>query len=104
MTQVKLDKPRNLKLGFKALMTIEKELHQPLGKVDFKNITFEQIAIIAHGALIHEDSKLTFDKVVDILDNCTQEQIEDVINKIGDEMGGSFGKNPQRAELTKVAK
>ena len=43
MTQVKLDKPRNLKLGFKAMMTIEKELHQPLGKVDFKNITFEQM-------------------------------------------------------------
>jgi hypothetical protein len=49
MTQVKLDKPRNLKLGFKALMTIEKGLRQPLGKVDFKNITFEQIAIIADG-------------------------------------------------------
>lgn len=51
MTPVILDKPRNLKLGFRALMTIEKTLHQPLGKVDFANITFEQIAAIAYGAL-----------------------------------------------------
>jgi hypothetical protein len=104
MTQVKLDKPRNLKLGFKAMMTIEKELHQPLGKVDFKNITFEQIAIIAYGALTHEDRKLTLERVVDILDDCTEEQVTELMTKIGDEMGESFGKNPQRAELAKVAK
>jgi hypothetical protein len=104
MTQVILDKPRNLKLGFKAMMTIEKELHQPLGKVDFKNITFEQIAVIAYGALVHEDKKLTFEKLVDILDECTEEQVTDLMNKIGEEMGESFGKNPQRAELGKIVK
>jgi hypothetical protein len=104
MTQVKLDKNRHLKLGFKAMMVIEKQLHQPLGKVDFANITFEQIAAIAYGALIHEDGDLTFEKLVDILDGLAQTQIEELMTKIGEEMEDSFGKNPQRAELAKVAK
>jgi hypothetical protein len=104
MTRVELDKPRNLKLGFKAMMIIEKQLHQPLAKLDFQNITFEQIAAIAYGALSHEDNSLTFDRVVEILDECTQEKVEELMNSIGDEMGESFGKNPQRAELEKVAK
>lgn len=104
MTTVTLDKTRHLKLGFKAMMTIERELHRPLGKVDFKNITFEQIAVIAYGALIHEDGQLTFGTLVDILDGLTQPQIEDLMNRIGEEMEESFGKNQQRAELEKVAK
>lgn len=104
MTAVQLDKPRTLKLGFKAMMLIEKQLHTPLAKFDFQNITFEQIAAIAYGALSFEDKTLTFDRVVDILDGCTQEQIEELMNKIGDEMEESFGKNARRAELAKVAK
>lgn len=103
MTPVILDKPRNLKLGFRALMTIEKTLHQPLGKVDFANITFEQIAAIAYGALSWEDKALTFDGIVDILDGCTQTQIEALVEAIGAEMAESFGKNADRAELEKVA-
>lgn len=103
MTSVILDKPRNLKLGFRALMTIEKTLRQPLGKVDFANITFEQIAAIAYGALSWEDRTLTFDGIVDILDGCTQEQIEALVEAIGTEMAESFGKNTDRAELEKVA-
>jgi hypothetical protein len=104
MTTVTLDKTRHLKLGFKAMMTIEKELHQPLAKVDFQNITFEQIAAIAYGALIHEDKQLTFDEILDILDSLDQDRITELMNKIGEEMEESFGKNQQRAELTKVLK
>ena len=104
MTQVILDKPRYLKFGFKAMMLIEKQLGKPLAKIDFTDVTFEQIAIMAYGGLSHEDKTLTLDKIVDLLDGLSEADFENFMTKMGEEMGESFGKNQQRAELDKVVK
>lgn len=63
---IELDKKRTLKFGIKAFLTIEKTLGVPMDKVDFN--MQESIFVLILGGLIHEDKKLTLDKVIDLVD------------------------------------
>lgn len=67
-TPIELDKTRNFRYGMKAISYIEKKLKSPIGKLDLENLTMEDAAVVICAGLVHEDAKLTPDRVMDLID------------------------------------
>lgn len=65
---IELDKVRNLRMGFRASSIIEKSFNKPMAKINFEELTIEEISTIIYAGLVHEDNSLTVDKVIDLLD------------------------------------
>lgn len=87
---IELDKARNLRFGYKALLLIEKKLGK-FSNLDLSNVGFEDMAVILHAGLVHEDKELTLDNLIDIIDE--HSNIEDIANKVTEAFEVSFGKN-----------
>lgn len=88
-TVIELDKHRNLRFGYKALMLLEDMMGCSLKDINFKSLTLKDISIILYCGLVHEDESLSIDKVIDLLDE--QEDITLISNKIADAISNSFG-------------
>lgn len=70
-TSIKLDKMRNVVIGFKALQEFKNITGKSLTKIDFENEDLDVegiIPIIFYAGLKHEDDSLTLDKVTELLD------------------------------------
>ena len=95
-TEIKLDKTRNLRFGMVAIMKIEKKIGKPFSKIDFENeMTYEELAIIMWGGLVHEDPELTPDKVAELIDE--HSDIATAITAMGEAMTSSFGASTKNA-------
>ncbi len=88
---IELDRMRNVRLGFKALTIIEDMLKTPISKINFEEISLNQIIIILYAGLIWEDASLTKDKVIDLVDEYSS--IEEVSKVIGEALNIAFGGN-----------
>lgn len=87
-TPIQLDKMRNFRYGMKALHLIEKTLNCKIGKLDFEDLSQYQIAVIVWAGLAHEDSKLTPDGVMDLIDE--HSNIADVAQVMSQAIQDSF--------------
>lgn len=87
---IELDKHRNLRYGYKALIEIEEMLGSNLSSIDMNKLTLKDMAIILYCGLKHEDKTLTAEKLIDIIDE--HGEIEEVANKIAEAFENSFGK------------
>lgn len=71
-TPVKLDKNRNILLGFKALQEFKNITGKSLTKINFEDensFDIEEIVpAIFYSGLKHEDRELTLDKVISLID------------------------------------
>jgi 3-oxoacyl-(acyl-carrier-protein) synthase len=69
---IKLDKERNLRYGMKAISLIEKKFKKPVMKIEGmqnpESFTMEDYATIIWAGLVHEDDKLTPNKVMELID------------------------------------
>lgn len=68
---IKLDKVRNFKYGMKAIDLIEKKYKKPIMEIEgITNgiMTMEDYATLIWAGLVHEDDKLTPEKVMDLVD------------------------------------
>lgn len=69
---IELDKVRNFKYGMKAISLIEKKFKSPIMKIDGMTntelLTMDELATIMWAGLVHEDNKLTPDKVMELVD------------------------------------
>lgn len=65
----KLDKVRNYKFGMKAVHLIETSLGVDVNSLDLDNLTMHQTATMMWAGLVHEDEKLTPEKVMDLVDD-----------------------------------
>lgn len=68
---IKLDKERNFRFGMRAINLIEKKFEQPIMQIPGMKdgtLTMEQYATVMWAGLAHEDSDLTPDKVMDLVD------------------------------------
>jgi hypothetical protein len=92
-TPITLDKARNFRYNMKAISKIEKTLNTTLSKIDFNNISMEEIATVVWAGLIHEDKDLTVDKVMDLIDE--HSDVETVIEIMGKALGEAFGNGKQ---------
>jgi len=82
---IDLDKVRNLRIGIKASKIIQDELKKPLMEAlnDFvEKFDINTLVWITYAGLVHEDEKLTFDKVLDLIDeHSTIEEVTEKLNK-----------------------
>ena len=90
---IELDKVRNLKIGIKASKIVQDETGKPLVEIigSFENeMNIDYMIWILYAGLVHEDNKLTFDKVLDIVDE--HSNIDYIFEKIGKAIEVSFNK------------
>ena len=91
-TPIKLDKMRNVVIGFKALQEFKNITGKSLTKIDFDGDDLEVEGIIPaifYAGLKHEDNELTLDKVTELLDEHLG--IKEAINLIPQIMQDAFG-------------
>lgn len=89
-----LDKARNLRFGMKALSLVEKKLGVNIAKIDFENLTMEQLATFIWAGLTHEDNDLTPDKVMDLIDEYSN--IQDAVDVVSKAIAESFGTGTEK--------
>lgn len=89
-TLYQLDKARNLRFTTKALALIEKKLNIKLTKLDQETIGINEMMVILWAGLQHEDTTLTIEKVMDLIDEYSS--IEEASEKIAEGFENSFSK------------
>lgn len=92
-TPINLDRARNFRYGMKAISVIEKKMKINIAKIDFDNLSMEDTATIVWAGLVHEDNKLTPDKVMDLIDE--HSNIKDVMEIMGKAFTEAFGGNEE---------
>lgn len=106
-TPIQLDKSRNLRYGMKALSLIEKRLGKPIGAVDFNSLTIEETMTVLWAGLVHEDSALTEDQILEAIDDnnvnffyVVEKMIEAISDAFPEESAEAGGK-PSKAASPK---
>lgn len=95
-TPVELDKIRNFRYGMKAISYIEKKLKTPISKLDLNGLTMEDTAVVICAGLMHEDDKLTPNKVMDLIDD--KGNFIQVIEIMGEAFAKAFGGDEENEE------
>lgn len=91
---IELDKVRNFKYGMRAISLVEKKFKKPISQVDMNSLTMEEMATIIWAGLVHEDNKLTVDKVIDLIDEYSN--VTKVFVTAGDALNKAFnGEEPE---------
>jgi hypothetical protein len=68
-TEVKLDKARNILLGFHALREFKRITGKSLAKIDFEEADMEDfVPVVFFCGLKHEDKELTLDSTIELID------------------------------------
>ena len=86
---IELDKTRNFRYGMKAMSYIEEKLKTPIAKLDLDGLTMKDTATVICAGLMHEDKKLTPDKVMDLIDE--KGNFMEVIETMGKAFNEAFG-------------
>lgn len=95
-TPIELDKVRNFRYGMKAISYIEKKLKTPIAKLDLNGLTMEDTAVVICAGLMHEDDKLTPNKVMDLIDD--KGNFIQVIEIMGEAFAKAFGGDEENEE------
>lgn len=90
-TPFELDRPRNLRFSIKAVNLIEKKFNTNFYKIDYENMTVDQLCIILWAGLTHEDELLTPEKVMDFIDQFSS--IAKATAAMNDAFRDSFGES-----------
>lgn len=90
MTPIQLDQMRYLRYGMKALSLIEKKIGCRIATLDFEQLNLEQLAVVWWAGLVHEDPKLTPDRLMDLVDD--HASIETMMQAMATAMTEAFGK------------
>lgn len=96
---IQLDKTRNLRYGMKAISLIEKKFKKPIGKIDMDNLTMEDAATIIWAGLVHEDDKLTPNKVMDLVDEYSN--LKEVTKAMTEAIDEAFGAEESKGKPEK---
>lgn len=65
---IELDKTRNLRYGMVAMDRIEKKLKKNVTNINLEDLSIYEMAVFLWGGLSHEDSKLTPERVMELVD------------------------------------
>lgn len=101
-TPIKLDKSRNFRYGMQAISLVEETFGEKIAKVDMENLSMKETAVIIWAGLVHEDTELTPDKVMELVDE--HSDVTTVLEAMSKAMEKSFGEAEQAKNLKKVAK
>lgn len=100
MVQVTLDKERVLKFGVRAYVELEKVLDVSINDINMERQ--ETIYAMLYAGLIHQDRKLTIDKLYNIIDKMIEDKAEEenipfmdaygkVLEYLGKKLGEALG-------------
>jgi hypothetical protein len=88
--EIELDKPRHLKIDFRAARLIEKELGKPLSKLSGDNVGITEMVVMFWAALGHEfRHDWNIDRAEELM--LEGESIQYVMEKIGEAITLFFG-------------
>lgn len=87
---LEMDRPRRLRYGMNALVTIEELTGKPITKLDLNAVSIKDLRAIIYAGLVHEDKELTPEKVGELIDE--HGDMENVAKKLGEAMTAAFGK------------
>ena len=101
--EIKLDKVRHIKYTIKGLKIIAKKFGSVVDAFEqMKNVnqkfdidTMDNLVLLLHAGLVHEDIKITVDEVENML---TMENMSTVFNKIIKAFGGSVPQPKEGSE------
>lgn len=102
---IKLDKTRNMLMGFGALQLFKKITGKSLAKLDYEKEDMEDyIPALFYSGLVHEDKELTLEKTTELIDKHIG--IKGAIELLPEILEETFGreenvKNAQRAAKKK---
>lgn len=85
---ITLDKARNLGYGMVALDKIEKKLKKSVSEMDMNSLTIYEMAIYIWAGLSHEDSKLTPERVMYLVDEYSS--MPEAMAIMGEAFAGAF--------------
>lgn len=87
---IELDKPRHLKIDFRAARLIEKELGRPLSKLTGETVGITEMNVIFYAALAHENiDAWTLEKAEELM--LEAESFQVLMEKIGEAIELFFG-------------
>lgn len=78
---IKLDKTRTVRASFKAMILVERELGVPFDKLDGMDLGMYENAVVLWACLVHEDSSLTIDDLIEIIDEYGDQDTMESIGK-----------------------
>ncbi len=88
--KIELDKPRHLKIDFRAARLIEKELGKPLSKLSGDSVGITEMNAIFYAALVHENIPgWTLEKAEELM--LEADSFEGLMAKIGEAIQLFFG-------------
>ncbi len=90
LTPIQLDQMRYFRYGMKALSLMEKTLGCRIAELDFERLNLEELAKVWWAGLVHEDPKLTPDRVMELVDD--HASIELMMQAMAAAMTEAFGK------------
>lgn len=90
-TPIQLDKTRNFRYGMQAISKIEKKLKKQIQQIDFNSLSMEDTATILWAGLVHEDSNLSPQKVMELVDD--HSTIKTVVAAMGEAFKEAFGED-----------
>lgn len=110
MVKIDLDKERILKFGTRAYVELEKALDAPLSDIDMDRQ--ETIYAMLYAGLVHQDRKLTMDKIYDIIDKMIEDKADEenvpfmdaygaVIEYISNKLGEALGNVEEETPISK---
>lgn len=92
---ITLDRKRTLRLTLKGMLEFEKITGRNLIKgFDLKDLSLNDTAALVWACLIHEDSELTYDALLNLIDISNLGQVSDAVTK-------SLEQSLSRKEATK---
>lgn len=83
-----LDKTRNLGYGMMAMDRIEKKLKKSVTDMDIANLSIYEMAVYIWAGLSHEDSKLTPERVMYLVDEYSN--MQEAMAAMGEAFAGAF--------------
>jgi hypothetical protein len=89
-TTINLDKERKLRFGMRQLIDLEKLLGKPFSRIGF-DISMEDITKMLYVGLKWDDSTLTLEKVIDLIDE-NSEDLSSILEITMEAFNNSLGK------------
>lgn len=87
---VQLDKPRKLRFGVNALITVEEMTGKSITEFNFNSISMKDIRTIIYAGLVHEDKDLTPEIVGNLIDEYSS--VTEISEALGKAMDNTYGK------------
>ena len=92
MTEIEMDRIRNIKFGMNGMIELEKKIGKPLTQLASESFSLENLRTILYIGLKHEHKTITEENVGDLIDTSIEKHgMNYVSEKLGEAFTKTFG-------------